>query len=435
MTRSLHLSNPLDRKEYRDLPATNGIYIFRRGSEILYVGKSINIKARVLSHVEGAKTEEKEHAIVSQSNNLEIIPTDSEFNALILESSLIQKHNPKYNVIWKDDKSYLYIKITREEFPHVHAVRKEDDGKSKYFGPFSSVADVNDLLRLIRRAIPYCTQNKTGKTPCFYSKMNLCDPCPSAISKITDSALRSELKNKYRANIRRIISILKGNTDAVLKELYREMDEMVSSERYEEGIVLRNKIQTLEYLIRYRSFDRRLEQDYDTSKKSLEELKQILVRYFPHIGDLRRIECYDISNMNQKLATASMVVLNDGLVDKSQYRKFRIKNPLLQSDFDMLEEVITRRFRNKWPTPDLIVIDGGKPQVRRVSQVMQKIGNRTPVIGIAKRPDRFVIGIDHFPMVRPSLNNYGYRLVQLIRDESHRFARKYHLFLRNKKLL
>ncbi len=146
------------------------------------------------------------------------------------------------------------------------------------------------------------------------------------------------------------------------------------------------------------------------------------------------MECYDISNLSQKEATASMVVFTDGLADKSQYRKFRIKDKKLQSDFDMLEEVIKRRFNNDWDRPDLLVVDGGRPQVRRVSQVLRELHITIPLIGIAKHPDRLVISVENLPIVRPPVHSLGFGMVRAIRDESHRFAKKYHLLLRNKKL-
>ena len=130
-----------------------------------------------------------------------------------------------------------------------------------------------------------------------------------------------------------------------------------------------------------------------------------------------------------------MVVLTNGLIDKNQYRRFKIKNETIQSDFDMLDEVITRRFKNSWEHPSLIIVDGGKPQVRRIIQVLQNLCINIPILGIAKGPDRFILGVKGMPTINPRSNNLGYRLIQLIRDESHRFARKYHLFLRNKRML
>lgn len=420
------LQKPLSKASYTELPSTAGIYLFKKGKTCLYIGKSINIKARVLSHVENSSQDTKEYAIVSQSDSIETQITDSEFKALLLESELIQIHHPKYNVIWRDGKSHLYIKITEEKYPKIYPVRKEDDKKSLYFGPFSSTRDVESLLRTIRRIIPFCSQKKVTKKPCFYHKIGLCDPCPNDIGS---------RGKEYRRNIRRIVSLLLGKTGILLNSMNRELKLAIKEERYEEGLKIRNRIQTLQYLIQNRSFERYGEHDFNNSEESLQALFSLISPYFPNFSNLNRIECYDISNLSQKQGTGSMVVLTNGLIDKNQYRRFKIKNEKIQSDFDMLDEVITRRFRNKWEKPSLIIVDGGKPQVRRIMQVLEKLEIQIPILGIAKGPDRFILGIKGMPTINPRTNNLGYRLVQLIRDESHRFARKYHLFLRDKEMI
>ncbi|MBI4973135.1 GIY-YIG nuclease family protein [Candidatus Roizmanbacteria bacterium] len=420
------LQNPLSKTSYSELPSTAGIYLFKKGKTYLYIGKSVNIKARVLSHVENSAQDTKEYAIVSQSDSIETQITDSEFKALLLESELIQIHHPKYNVIWRDGKSHLYIKITEEKYPKIYAVRKEDDNKSLYFGPFSSTRDVESLLRTIRRIIPFCSQKKITKRPCFYHKIGLCDPCPNDIGS---------RGKEYRRNIRRIVSLLLGKTGILLNSMNRDLKVAIKSELYEDGLRIRNRIQTLKYLIQNRSFERYGEHDFNNSEESLQALFSLISPYFPQIPNLKRIECYDISNLSQKQGTGSMVVLTGGLIDKNQYRRFKIKNLKIQSDFDMLDEVITRRFKNKCETPSLIIVDGGKPQVRRIMQVTEKMGVSVPILGIAKGPDRFILGVKGMPTINPRSNNLGYRLVQLIRDESHRFARKYHLFLRDREMI
>ena len=420
------LQNSLNKISYADLPSTAGIYLFKKGKTYLYIGKSINIKARVLSHVENSQQDTKEYAIVSQSDSIETQITDSEFKALLLESELIQIHHPKYNVIWRDGKSHLYIKITEEKYAKIYPVRKEDDKKSLYFGPFSSTRNVESLLRTIRRIIPFCSQKKITKRPCFYHKIGLCDPCPNDIGS---------RGKEYRHNIRRIVSLLLGKTGILLNSMNRELKTAIKEEHYEEGLKIRNRIQTLQYLIQNRSFERYGEHDFDNSKQSLEDLFTLIHPYFPYLSRLDRIECYDISNLSQKQGTGSMVVLTNGLLDKNQYRRFKIKNVKIQSDFDMLDEIVTRRFGNNWNKPALIVVDGGKPQVRRIIKVLENLGIEIPLLGIAKDPDRFILGVNGLPTIKPRMNNLGYRLVQLIRDESHRFARKYHLFLRDKEMI
>lgn len=416
-------------------PTLDGVYIFRSGTTIVYIGKSVNIRARLLSHIENAKLDPKEAAIMSSSDTIEYIVADSEFKALMLESHLIQKHKPKYNARWRDDKSYLYIKITiKDEYPKIFAVRRERDGASRYFGPFPSTASVEEILKAIRRIFPFCTQKKISKHQCFYSKIKLCNPCPNVIEHTIDPSKKQRLKKIYRANIRSIIKIFEGNTDSIVTMFRREMDVFTQTQDYENALIIRNKIYQFEHLIHDRALSSDIESIFNQSGERVEDLVKMLRHFFPEFSSAERIECYDISNLSQKEATASMVVFTDGLADKSQYRRFKIKNLKSRSDFEMLDEVLTRRLKNDWPTPDLIVIDGGKPQVTTATHVFQKLNIKIPYIGIAKRPDRFVIGIRDMPTIRPKIQSPAFNLIRSIRDESHRFAKKYHLLLRTKRM-
>jgi len=161
----------IDKKIIDHLPSTFGVYLFKRKNKILYVGKSINIKARVFSHLKNALLDKKESLIISLSDSIESRVTENEFKALLLESYLIKKYQPKYNAICKDGKSYLYIKITvKDNFPKILLCRKENDMKSIYFGPFSSVKVATDLINDIRHVIPFCTQKNITKHPCFLFK-------------------------------------------------------------------------------------------------------------------------------------------------------------------------------------------------------------------------------------------------------------------------
>jgi excinuclease ABC subunit C len=236
---------PLDnRKRLLDeLPASNGIYIFVKGWEIQYIGKSVNIKARVLSHIESAKLDAKEAAIVTNSDRIRFFITDNELKALILESKLIQKHKPPYNVRWRDDKSYLYIKVTvRDQYPKVFLSRRENDGKSRYFGPFLSSRIAQDIVRTTRKIIPFCTQKNVTKRACFYSKIGQCNPCPNVVENTKDPELKKELQKEYKSNIKKVIRFFEGKTDLLLKDLYKQMTEYSGREQFEEAMALRNKI-------------------------------------------------------------------------------------------------------------------------------------------------------------------------------------------------
>lgn len=422
-------------KGIQNAPNTIGVYVFWHKDEILYIGKSVNLKARLLSHKNAAKLDEREGLIVEGSDKIEFTVTDSEFKALLLESKLIQRYLPKYNRLWKDDKSYLYIKVPmKDDFPLIHPVRRERKPHSLYFGPFPSVKIVEEILRAIRRVIPFCRQKTIGRYRCFYSKLGLCEPCPSYVNRLTDEKEKMRLKRAYRRNIRKVIQILEGNTDAVLEHLYRELSLLSKAQQYERALKLRNKIYRFEQFVKERSFSKTQPLEYNRSQKSLDSLQELLKTHFPKLNSLHRIECYDVSNLSQKEATASMVVLVDGLVDKGQYRRFKIKNLNARSDFEMLKETMRRRLNQNWDLPDLIVIDGGKPQLKMIRRVLSEENIDIPLIGIAKNPDRLIIPESDMQALRPAYDHLGLNLIRQIRDESHRFARNYHLLLRKKSL-
>lgn len=425
----------LNKKEITSLPPSTGVYLFKKNNEILYIGKAVSLKARLLSHFENAKLDPKESLIIKNSDSIQYYLTDSEFKALLLESSLIQKYHPKYNLRWKDDKSYLYIKITlKDEFPKVFPVRRENDEKSLYFGPFPSQKAVDEILGMIRKLFPFCRQKKITKRACFYSKIGLCNPCPNEISKIFAKEKKNKLKRLYRYNIRQLIRILRGDIELVLKDSYKLLKALTKNQQYEEALSLRDRIQRFEQLIYQAQFSFDISIHFNRSSEAIDKLVDTLKVYFNKLQSLHRIECYDVSNLFQKDATASMVVFTDGLPDKSQYKRFKIKSKMPRSDFAMLEEVFIRRFKQNWEKPDLIVVDGGTPQVLTVKKVLNT--RSIPLLGIAKHPDRLIIdSASKLTTLRPPTSDLGFNLIRAIRDEAHRFARKYHLLLRNRRIM
>lgn len=425
---------PCQKNALKNVPSTHGIYIFLDKNTPLYIGKSVNLKARLSSHFENAKIDAKEFQIISHSDKIHFIVTDSEFKSLLLESKLIQKYGPKYNVRWRDDKSYLYIKVTlKDEYPKIFITRAEHTKGALYFGPFASTQIVKKLLKDLRRIFPFCTQKMLGKKPCFYSKIGLCKPCPSTIENVPDEKKKSTLKREYRKNIRNIIKLLQGNIDKTITAIEHKIKVHTKNQRFEQAIILRDQLHRLKILLTFGDFDQNTLSEYNQSEKRIQSLTKILSLHFP-VKSLHRIECYDMSTLGFDSSTASMVVFEDGLADKSEYKRFKIKSDA-RSDFEMFEEVLRRRFRHSWPLPDLIIIDGGRPQLRLVLSTFRDLKISIPTIGIAKRPDRIIFGVHDFPMLKPPVNHDGFRLVQALRDESHRFAKKYHIRLREKRMV
>ncbi|EKE15445.1 MAG: hypothetical protein ACD_12C00015G0001 [uncultured bacterium] len=416
----------ITRSQIDSLPSMIGLYLFKNNKSINYIGKSVNIKARVISHLENAKLDNKERLIIENSNKIEVIIADSEFKALILEAKLIRELQPKYNFIWKDDKSPLYIMIsTTEEYPKITITRKPSEKKSLYFGPFSSVKMVEKIINDIRHIIPFCTQKKMGNKACFYSKIGLCSPCPNEIKNLTD-------KKQYKKNIRQVISILNGNVKTIIRDLNLKLNVLIKSNQFEQAIVIRNKIFRFDRLLNLKD-----DSDFykNNNERNLDEMLDILKKYFPQLMKLERIETYDISNLGLKQAVGSMVVMKNNQIDKKEYRKFKIRQVGLPSDFDRLKEVMSRRLQQKWPTPDLIIIDGGRPQIKAILKIFESNKRSIPLLGIAKNPDRVIVGVEGFPNLFLKNDSKVLNIIRLLRDESHRFARKYHLFLRSKDFL
>lgn len=430
--------------------------MFWSGKERVYVGKSVNVKARLISHFEAAKLDNKERAIIESADKIEILTAPSEFAALVLEASLIKKYLPKYNRAARDDKSYLYITInSKADFPPIRMNRARDLREApkhiRIIGPFPSQKVAEEILREIRRVIPFTTHD-IQKKPCFYYKIGLCRPCPGTLAHLSSKDFLAA-KKQYRANIRKIISILSGKTDKVLTELRKELRKSASNPNtFEEAITLRDRILRFEHFLSQKTG---LEHENFVGRRNepaMVSLRALLQKFLPDIPEIHRLECYDVSNLSQKNATCAMTVMTDGAIDKKQYRKFRIKSTTAQSDFEMLREVMERRFKHAsnhkhqasgkdtnsslaikhhWPNPDILIVDGGKPQVRAILSALNKLQINIPVIGIAKAPDRLIIGTPDLPMIRPPLNHPGFNAIRLLRDEAHRFSKKYHLLLRN----
>ncbi|MFQ5452151.1 MAG: GIY-YIG nuclease family protein, partial [Candidatus Paceibacterota bacterium] len=291
----------IQKNDIKNIPSETGVYLFRRRRTPLYIGKSINLKARLASHLADSKISAKEARIVRESDNVVYKTTLSDFDAILLESKLIKKYRPKYNVILKDDKHYIYIKITvKDRYPKVFAVRKENDNKSLYFGPFYSARVTRGLIREIRRVIPLCTTTRVTSRPCFYSKIGLCNPCPNVIEHHPDSKIKKLLYKKYKKNIRSVISLLSGKSIRLFTRLKRSIQKEVKKEHYEEALIIRDKLYSFDKLLSRQQFGSGYEAlhlpDPSLLHKQLSKLlkDQFGVKRLPRRF---RIECYDISNI------------------------------------------------------------------------------------------------------------------------------------------
>ncbi|MBI2506567.1 MAG: UvrB/UvrC motif-containing protein [Candidatus Colwellbacteria bacterium] len=358
-----------------------------------------------------ATTSEK---LLKEIKKIDYQRTDTAIEALILESQLIKKYEPPYNAREKDDKSFLYVVITKEKYPRVLLVRGKalPAEASAKAGPFTSATSIRQALRIIRKIFPYSIHppkkietrdQRPGKRACFEYEIGLCPgTCIGAIGR-----------SDYLKNIRSIKLFLGGKKKLLLRKLEKEMKEMSKRLEYEKAEKLRRQIFALRHIR-----DVALITEDDIKLRTPKSLRA---------RTSGRVEGYDISNISGTSAVGSMVVFTNGEPDKNEYRKFRISTITSSDDVRMLREVLRRRLDNPWPFPSLILVDGGKGQVNAAKSVLDEFGLKIPVVGIAKGPTRKK---NEFVGYRPTAEEA--KLLIRVREEAHRFAISYHRKLRGR---
>jgi len=541
----------------KNLPQKCGVYQFLdKDNKVIYVGKAVNLKQRVKSYFQSNLISPKTKRIVQKAKDVEVIVTDNEIEALILENNLIKKLKPRYNVNLKDDKSYPFIKITKELFPRIYPTRNVINDGSKYLGPYTDVRSMKSALRTINQIfkIRSCKLDLTSEKiaagkfkVCLDYHIKKCDgPCEGLISP-----------DFYNEMVKEVIQLLKGKTDSLINSLKEKMNDAVEKLEFEKAAELRDKIAQLQTIsskqkivsndfedrdiiaVAYESKDCccsifnirsgklvgkkqlrlsieedetpenvysaaikfyyqdfveipneiiieiepedketiRLWLENHSNKKveiiipkrgdlksllnmckenALLQLKEIQIQKMKNLGnvpytlsalqrDLRlknlpkKIECFDISNIQGSDNVASMVVFIDGKPKKSLYRKFIIKTVEGADDFASMKEVFERRYskllENNETLPDLIMVDGGKGQLSSAVEILNKLGLKNyNIIGLAKRLEEVYLPSKSEPELIPKTSS-GLKLLQQIRDEAHRFANEFHRQRRTKRII
>ncbi|EFD05939.1 MULTISPECIES: excinuclease ABC subunit UvrC [Peptostreptococcus] len=537
----------------KKLPASPGVYLMKdRDNNIIYVGKAVSLKNRVRQYFQSSRNHSKKVvSMVKNIDSFEYIITDSEVEALILECNLIKKYKPKYNILLKDDKTYPYIKVTvNEDFPRVLKVRKILKDKAKYFGPYTNVSAVNDVLDLIRDIYPIRTCNididraiRTGMRPCLNYHIKKCTgPCTGydikedykrmideiimflqgkeeklvtmfedkmkkaamdldfenaaiyrdKINSLNEVAQKQKISKLQSDNDQDVIAMANFDQEAcvqiffirngkisgrerfmldgikdndrseilgsfvkqfymsqeyVPKELIVEEEifdqeiiaQMLSSKRgsnvsikvpkkgEKRALVLMVRKNADEYLVK---FDDLKKKKYQKSLGALDELKAVL----DIESDLHRIEAYDISNIQGVDSIGTMVVYTDGIKDKKEYRRFKIKTVEGPDDYASMAEVLDRRLKHG-KLPDLILLDGGKGQVSAVKRVLKDNGLEIPLWGMYKDDRHRTKGlINSDKTIELDRTSSLYRFVYGIQEEVHGYSISYHRSLRDKKL-
>lgn len=537
------------------LPASPGVYIMHdKTGKVIYVGKAKKLKNRVKTYFDSSAKTQKTYALVSNVEDFEYILTNSEQDAFSLESNLIHKYKPRYNILLKDDKSFPFIKINmKEKYPRVMVARRPKRDGSLLFGPYVTGIRISEMMGLIKWAYPirWCNTNFDGKKPlarpCLHGEIGNClAPCAYP-----------EREEEYMKNIQKIINFLNGDNKDIKIRLENKMKDLASQMRFEEALEVKNLLSSLEildaqiittlssssnidvftlsssdelsavnvmkirggknigqfnypdeevvgekseilqsfissYYVEAQDLPREILLDesmkdsgtlienflfekfgkkvtvlfpekgtkrklvensmrnaenfvfasrdkFERHKKlttdALKELSDIL-----NVENINRIEGYDISNISGTNNVASMVVFENGEPAKKEYRKFKIKTVEGANDFACLQETLKRRLqslkegqKNLDTKPDLILIDGGLGQLHSVQEIINQFGMSIPVVSLAKQDEEIFTASSSVP-IRLERNNYALRLLQRVRDESHRFAVLYHRNLRGQSL-
>ena len=344
------------------IPDKPGVYLFRRGKSILYIGKATMLRSRIRSYF-GKGLEAARGPLVSamvlRADNLKWQETGSVLEALMLEANLIKKYQPRYNAREKDDKSFNHVVITREELPKVIIVRGKNlkDFSGSFFGPFTNGGQLREAMKLIRKIFPYLAE-KSKNYHEFYRQLNL--------------APDLENRKMYLRNIRNIRLFFQGKKKKILHNLKKEMKAYAKRQEFEKAGEVKRQIFALEHI-------------NDVSLLKLEPSTYPSAGRAGNLEPSFRIEAYDVAHLSGKSMVGVMTVVEDGLAAKNEYRKFKIRTQGMSNDTGALVEVIERRLgHQEWRYPNLIVLDGGKAQLNTARRVQGKFGVRIPVVSVVK---------------------------------------------------
>ncbi len=455
-------------KKLQGLPKGPGVYFHKSADgEIIYVGKAAVLKNRVRQYFQKSRLRDaKTDALVAEIVDTDWMVVESELEALFLEAEMIRRYMPRYNILLRDDKALSYIRVDYDnEYPTVGTTRRPLDDGARYFGPYFSLYNVKEALKLLRRIFPYATRQVTGqKRASLHYYLGLDPGLESGRTSLEE----------YRKNLRRLMAVIEGKKSSIIHEVEKDMKLAAKGQRFEEAARARNQLRALKELGKQVIFSDK--EFLDISKdRALSQLVELLGLAEPP----KRIEGYDISHMSGTNVVASMVVFTNGVSDKGEYRKFKLSKQG-NDDAGNMREIITRRCSEKnikaWGKPSLLIIDGGKPQLGAAVSVLRDAGFSIPCVSVAKREEELYVhttlsGVDvtkakqlierpvagvrvredgeyyalnlhvgqinassHSKNLRGGLSRSPYddvvKLLQRIRDESHRFAVSYHTVLK-----
>ncbi|UCB46193.1 MAG: excinuclease ABC subunit UvrC [Spirochaetota bacterium] len=531
----------------KNLPQNPGVYLMKnKDDEVIYIGKAINLKKRVLSYFQKKQTDEKTFLLIQNIASLETIITDNEVEALILESNLIKRYRPKFNIELKDNNKYPYIKITTgEEFPRIVKTRIKKNDKALYFGPYTSAKAINRTIKTITDIFPLRRCSKRIEITNMAAPDNVSHCLNYHLGKCAGPCSGTFSKDEYNKLVEQVILFLKGKKQLLLDHIKEQMEKEAEQQKFEQAIFLKERYQAIMNLLKDQKINTSGSENEDVigianrsdihsitvlnkrdgnivgkkdyivnssmgthdvieqfldlfyaetsdipdhillpveiddtnilekffkdkynrtlrlvlpkkgmrkrlidlaSKNALQKLEEEFYKYNPekaihmlkNVLDLPKvphcIEAFDISTIGGSYSVASMVKFIDGSPEKKGYRKFRIRYSPKQNDVEMIAETVARRYQRllneKSPLPDLILIDGGKPQINSAKKILIDLEiEEIPVIGLAKKQEEIYSYMEKDPLILDKQTD-ALRLLIAIRNEAHRFAHSYHKQLR-----
>ena len=418
------------KEKLKTLPSLPGVYFHKnKDGEIIYVGKAAVLKNRVRQYFQNSEKDPKTRALVSEIAMTDWTVVDTEMDALFLESEMIKRYKPKWNILLRDDKTVSYVRIDmRSDIPYVTTTRTPEDDHAEYIGPFYAKRTILEALRTLRRVFPYYIKPYNGKKT-LETDLGLTPGIE--VGKTTPK--------EYKKDLRKLIRYLNGERKTLLVELEKSMKEAAKVGEFEKAAVLRNQLFGLQNLRKKIVFSDKEFLDI-SSDKALSQLQKLLRLKKPP----RRIEGYDISHQSGTDVVASMVVFINGVSDRAEYRKFKLKSQK-NDDPSSMREVIERRLKyEEWDYPDLIILDGSTAQISAVHELLRL--KRIPVIGRDKSGDHSKNACVN--LIVPEENNgltfknyslspedHISRLIARVDEEAHRFAITYHRLLKRKNML
>ena len=422
----------------KQFPQTPGVYLMKdAAARVVYVGKAKNLRARAGSYFLKGAAEDARTNWVVEIADIDYVECESEVDALLMEARLIKDVQPKHNKELKDDKTFPYLMITtREDFPRVEVTREPRDRGVKLYGPFANVGALRGAIQVLQRIFKFRTcsldivegdERWRWFRPCLLASIQQCTaPCNLRISK-----------EDYRRDIKRLQMFLDGKRSSLLKQMRSEMLEASKSLQFERAATLRDEIHMLETLDDRGELETHAQPEvfYVDPQRGLAGLRKVLkLRQTP-----RTLEGVDIAHLAGGETVASLVQFIDGLPFKPGYRRYKIREVAGIDDSRSIYEVVARRFRRMSDEaqvfPDLLLIDGGKGQLKAAISAFDELGIQPPaLVALAKRDEEIFLPGRTEPL-RLSRHAFALRLLQYVRDEAHRFAQHYHHILRRKSTL